>query len=58
MADEPESWMCTVCGWIYDESVGDPEHGVPAGTKWVDVPETWVCPECGAEKAKFEKVDF
>ena len=26
-------YMCGPCGWIYDEDVGDPEHGLPAGTK-------------------------
>jgi rubredoxin len=20
--------MCLICGWIYDEAEGDPEHGV------------------------------
>lgn len=23
-------YMCGPCGWIYDEDVGDPEHGLPA----------------------------
>ena len=40
--------MCLICGWIYDESVGDPDHGVAPGTRWADVPMNWTCPECGA----------
>jgi hypothetical protein len=20
--------MCLICGWIYDEAAGDPEHGI------------------------------
>ena len=30
-----EKYICTVCGYIYDEAVGDPDNGVPAGTKFV-----------------------
>ena len=48
------TYECSICGWIYDEAVGDPEHGIPAGTRWEDVPDTWLCPECGASKADFE----
>ena len=42
-------YVCEICGYTYDPAVGDPEHGVPAGTKWEDVPEDFVCPMCGAE---------
>lgn len=45
--------MCTICGYVYDEAVGDPARGIPPGTKWEDVPEDWVCPLCGAAKADF-----
>ena len=27
------------CGYVYDEALGDPENGIPAGTKWEDLPE-------------------
>ena len=47
-------WICTLCGWIYDPSIGDPEEGIEPGTAWEDVPEDWVCPECGATKDDFE----
>jgi len=50
--------MCLICGWIYDEEVGDPEHGIAAGTKWSDVPMNWTCPECGARKEDFEMVQI
>jgi rubredoxin len=33
-----KKWQCVVCGFIYDEAVGMPWDGVPAGTKWADVP--------------------
>ncbi|MDP3309473.1 MAG: rubredoxin, partial [Polaromonas sp.] len=22
------TWMCLICGWIYDEATGAPEHGI------------------------------
>jgi hypothetical protein len=31
--------MCLICGWIYDESLGDAEHGIAPGTRWADVPK-------------------
>ncbi|MFN7641190.1 MAG: rubredoxin, partial [bacterium] len=27
MSDK-KTWMCLICGWIYDEASGDPEHGI------------------------------
>ena len=50
-----EKYVCTVCGYIYDEEVGDPDNGVAAGTKFEDIPEEWVCPLCGVSKSDFEK---
>ena len=50
-------FQCGVCGHIYDEAVGDPEHGIAAGTLWEDIPEDWVCPECAVAKADFEMVE-
>lgn len=47
-------WRCIVCGYVYDESKGDPEHGIPAGTRWEDVSPNWCCPDCGVAKADFE----
>lgn len=49
-----KKWICVVCGYQYDEELGDPDHGIPAGTAWEDVPEDWECPECSAAKADFE----
>ncbi len=46
-------WVCTVCGFIYDEAVGDPDSGIPPGTPFEAIPEDWVCPECGVGKADF-----
>jgi len=50
------TWMCLICGWIYDEAAGLPDEGIAPGTRWEDVPMNWVCPECGARKEDFEMV--
>jgi len=48
-------YVCSVCGFVYDEAKGIPEAGIAPGTRWEDLPEDWVCPICGATKAEFEK---
>lgn len=50
------SWMCVVCGFIYDEAEGLPEEGIAPGTRWEDIPDTWTCPDCGVTKDDFEMV--
>ena len=47
-------FQCEVCGYVYDEQVGAPREGFPAGTAFADVPDDWCCPDCGVR----EKVDF
>ena len=49
-----KTWICIVCGIIYDEAKGWPEEGIAPGTKWSDVPEDWLCPDCGVGKDEFE----
>jgi rubredoxin len=55
---EFKTWMCLICGFIYSETEGLPEEGIPAGTRWEDVPMNWTCPECGARKEDFEMVQL
>ena len=50
-----EKWTCIVCGYVYDEAVGDPDSGIAPGTKFGDLPDDWVCPVCGVSKDQFEK---
>ena len=52
-----DSYVCLVCGYVYDPTEGDPDNGVLAGTAWDKVPEDWVCPLCGVGKDQFEKED-
>jgi rubredoxin len=60
MSETPEyqTWMCLLCGWIYDEALGAPDDGIPPGTRWEDVPVNWSCPECGARKDDFEMMSL
>lgn len=53
---EFKTYMCLICGWIYDEEQGMPEDGIAKGTRWEDVPVNWTCPECGARKDDFDMV--
>jgi rubredoxin len=50
-------YRCTLCSYVYDPAVGDPDNGVPPGTAFEDLPDEWVCPECGAGKEDFEPVE-
>ena len=48
-------YVCSFCGYVYDETQGDPKNGVPAGTLFGDLPDGWLCPRCGAEQSAFRK---
>ncbi|MCI8371422.1 MAG: rubredoxin [Lachnospiraceae bacterium] len=48
-------YICTVCGYVYDEEQGDPESGIAPGTKWEDVPDDYLCPLCSVGKDLFEE---
>ncbi len=50
-----EKYVCEICGYVYDEELGDPENGVAAGTVWAEVPKNWVCPLCAVGKDQFTK---
>ncbi len=51
-----KKYECTVCGYVYDPQVGDPDSGVAPGTAFEDIPDSWVCPVCGVAKDSFEEV--
>jgi rubredoxin len=53
-----KTYLCIVCGFVYDEAAGRPEDGIAPGTLWSDVPEAWACPDCGVAKADFEIVEI
>ena len=39
-----KKYVCSICGYVYDEEAGDPENGIEPGTKWEDLPDDWACP--------------
>ncbi len=48
-------FVCTVCGYVYDEAKGNPDAGIAPGTRWEDLPDDFVCPQCGVGKDMFEE---
>jgi len=50
-------YKCSVCGYIYDPQLGDPDGGIKPGTPFEEIPDDWVCPVCGASKDQFEKLE-
>ena len=50
-----KKYVCDVCGWIYDEELGDPDNGIAPGTKFEDLPDDFVCPLCGVDKDNFSE---
>ncbi|WP_319784445.1 FAD-dependent oxidoreductase [Oceanisphaera sp. IT1-181] len=53
-----KTWLCIICGLIYDEAKGWPSDGIAPGTAWEDVPDDWLCPDCLVGKADFEMLDI
>ena len=37
-------YVCTICGYVYDEAEGGP---------WSELPKDWRCPVCRASKSEF-----
>ncbi len=50
-----KKYVCNICGWVYDEAVGDPDNGIAAGTVFEDLPDDFVCPLCGVGKDDFSE---
>jgi len=52
-----KKYVCTVCGYVYDEEKGEPDMGIAPGTKWDDVPDNFSCPLCSVGKDEFEEAE-
>ena len=50
-------YVCDVCGWVYDENVGDAELGIEPGTKFEDLSEDFQCPLCFVGKDFFSEME-
>ena len=51
-----DKYECSVCGYVYDPEIGDPENNIPPGTPFDKLPDDWQCPVCGAAKDEFQKM--
>jgi len=49
-------FLCTICGWLYEEARGLPDDDILPGTRWEDLPDDFVCPECGAGREWFREL--
>ncbi|MDD1707239.1 MAG: rubredoxin [Methanoregulaceae archaeon] len=55
----PTRWICSVCGYVYDQKRGEPHRGIKAGTAFENLPEDYTCPVCALDpkiKVQFGKV--
>ena len=50
-------YSCDVCGYIYDEELGDADAGIAAGTKGEDLPDDFECPLCGVGQDLFSELE-
>jgi len=55
-APQMAKYRCTVCNYIYDPVLGDPDSNIKPGTPFEEIPDDWVCPVCGAGKSEFERM--
>jgi rubredoxin len=53
--DSMDKYVCTICDYVYDPEIGDPDNGISPGTSFEDLPDDWLCPVCGVPKSDFEK---
>ncbi len=49
--------VCDVCGWVYDELIGDPANGITQGARLEDLSDDFACPLCYVGKEDFSEVD-
>ncbi len=46
-------YVCSICGWEYDESKGDKDLDIEPGTLFSELPDDFECPVCGVGKDDF-----
>jgi len=50
-----KSYVCDVCGWVYNPEDGLPDEGIAPGTSFESLPDDFVCPDCGVGKDEFSE---
>ncbi|EFJ26699.1 hypothetical protein SELMODRAFT_96287, partial [Selaginella moellendorffii] len=48
--------QCRSCGYVYDQTVGDPSYPIAPGVEFAQLPEDWRCSTCGAAKSYFNSI--
>lgn len=48
-------YVCDACGWIYDETIGDPEFDLEPDVSFDELPDDFTCPCCGVGKDMFSE---
>ncbi|MGM0440369.1 MAG: rubredoxin [Chlamydiota bacterium] len=51
------SYVCDICGYVYDPAYGVPGLDIEPGTPFENLPIDFVCPGCGATIDHFYEVD-
>ncbi|MDH7509650.1 MAG: rubredoxin [Methanolinea sp.] len=51
-----DSYMCTICGHIYNPDRGEPDMGIPPGIDFSQLPGDWKCPVCKAAPGLFRRL--
>ena len=52
-----QKYICTICDYIYDPALGDPDSGIVAGTAFEDLPQDWECQTSRIKKEDFEPLE-
>jgi len=51
-----DRYVCDLCGYEYNQQMGDIENGIKPMVPFEELPATWCCPWCGAGKEYFLKL--
>jgi len=51
-----KSYVCDVCGYIYNPAEGDEDNNIKAGTAFESLPDDYSCPICGVGKDQFSEM--
>lgn len=46
-------YVCSICGWEYDEDQGNEDLGIAPGTLFEDLDDDFECPVCGVGRDDF-----
>lgn len=52
-----KKYRCSMCGYIYDPKLGDPERNISPNTPFEELPDDWTCPICGVDKSYFNPIE-